>query len=147
MISSKLKDDFHNFVWNNDDTDLVLSSNYFSAYKRTFVLKLPIGTNAFSFGIIVIGRGVRHKSMVMHEYGHKLQLKKYGLVYYLTKIAIPSVTANILSRKGKLPYDYYGSRWEAEADQLAGVIRKSRNKPWPEHMCRSYKALLKLFWK
>ena len=64
---------------------------------------------------------------------------------YITKIAIPSVTANMLDRQGRLPYDYYGSHWEAEADRLGGVFRSNNNTPWPEDAYNSYWDLIKLF--
>ena len=45
---------------------------------------------------------------------------------------VPSVTAFALDEMGKLPFDYYSSPWEAEADVHGGVIRGTFEKPWTE---------------
>ena len=45
---------------------------------------------------------------------------------------MPFVIANILDQMGKLPYDYYGSSWEAGADELGGVYGTEDDTPWPE---------------
>ena len=50
------------------------------------------------------------------------QLEQLGLQDYLLLVAIPSVTANILDRMRILPYDYYSSPWEYEADLAGGVV-------------------------
>ena len=63
---------------------------------------------------------------------------------YIIDVAIPSVTANILDRMDKLPYDYYGSKWEHEADVLGGVEGR-RYTPWPECAYTSYRDLITLF--
>ena len=60
-------------------------------------------------------------------------------------VALPSLTANILWRMGKLPFDYYGSPWESEADAKGGVLRYSENTPWPAGSYNSYWDLIKLF--
>ena len=56
---------------------------------------------------------------------------------------IPSVTAFALDKMGKLPYDYYGSPWETEADRYGGA--SNNDEPWPEEVCDSYMDLIKLF--
>lgn len=131
----------------NEDVEKVLKSRFCSFYKGVLVLKAPIGLNGISFGLIILGSKVRSKELLLHEYGHVLQLKKLGFWKYLFKIFIPSVTASILDKKGRLPYDYYGSPWEAEADTLAHVARVKNNTPWSQEAYTSYKDLLKLFRK
>lgn len=86
----------------------------------------------------------------------KISLKGYSNGNYRKKCwkgiecSIPfqnSVTANLLEKMGKLPYDYYGSPWEAEADRLGGVHRTENNTSWPDGACRSYGDLLKMFFR
>lgn len=128
----------------NTDIDKVLNARHFSSYMGVPVIKLPMGDCGMSLGVIFLGKDVKSRELLLHEYGHRLQLKNMGFFRYLFKIFIPSLTANILWRKGKLPYDYYGSPWEAEADTLGGVMREKANRPWPEGTT-SYKNLLKMF--
>lgn len=108
-------------------------------------MKLPIGNNAASFGIIILGADVTSPTTIRHEYGHKRQFDNMGLVKYTVDVAIPSLTANILDRLDKLPYSYYGAPWEAGADYLGGVNRTTNNAPWPEDAYHSYWDLIKLF--
>ena len=82
-----------------------------------------------------------------HEYGHKMQFDDRGIIDYTFKIFLPSITANILDRMGKLSYDYYGSPWEAEADILGGVNRYYDNTLWPENAYNSYWDLIVMFWE
>ena len=137
--------DIKNYDKNNESETKVIEANYFSSYKGTFVVKPPIGGNAASFGIMIIGDEVTSTNTVKHEYGHKVQLDNMGWSDYISKVAIPSVTANILDRMGKLPYDYYGSPWESEADRLGGVNRTTNNIPWPDDAYHSYIDLIKMF--
>ena len=127
----------------NEDIEKVLSSRFLSYYKGTPVFKAPIGYNAVSIGIIILGRKVKSANILLHEYGHTLQLKSMGFFRYLLKIFIPSITANILDKLGKLPYDYYGSQWEKEADILGHVSRKCSD--WPNDAYNSYSDLIKMF--
>ena len=130
---------------NNTSEKAVLEARFFSYYKGAFVLKLPIGKNAASFGILFIGRKVTDTNVVKHEYGHRIQLKKMGFFRYFSRVAVPSVTANILYKMKKLPYDYYGSPWESAADFFGGVDRKTGGNIWPAGAYNSYSDLLKLF--
>lgn len=129
----------------NENEQAVIDAHYFSAYKNTLVIKPPIGDKAASFGVIILGNGRRDTDTVKHEYGHRVQLDNMGIGKYITDVAIPSVTANILQRKGKLPYDYYGSIWESEADRFGGVNRTTDGTPWPEGSYNSYWDLIQLF--
>lgn len=73
-------------------------------------------------------------------------MSNMGIIDYTAKVAIPSITINILDRIDKLPYDYYGAPWEAAADQLGGVNRTYNNTPWPEGAYNSYFDLVRMFW-
>ena len=137
-IVRNIKDDLLNFNTNNTDEKKVLASHYFSAYKKKLVVRLPIGTNAFSFGILFLGNEVDKRSdsmtTVQHEYGHTQQFEQLGMGKYLTSVAIPSVTAYHLDAAGKLPYSYFTAPWESEADAHGGVNPDTRNNviPWSE---------------
>ena len=140
----RIIEDKCNFDFDNDDEKKVLQSHYYSAYKRTLVIKVPLCASGLSIGIIFLGTKVKDENLVKHEYGHRLQLKNMGLFRYLKKVFFPSVTANIINRLGRLPYDYYGSLWESEADRLGEVKRKKSVVLWPEEACKSLKDLLKM---
>ena len=129
-----LATDIRNYDINNTDPQKVIDAHYFSAYKGQFAVKLPIGEDAFSFGIMGIGNDIddikntEHINTILHEYGHYLQLQEMGWWNYICDVAIPSVTGNRLESKGKLKVggtaiNYYSQPWEYEADQLGGVVR------------------------
>ena len=144
QMLKKLRNDFKNFNYNNQDEMNVIQAHFISSYKRTLVIKVPFCASGLSFGVIFLGSKVGDVNLIRHEYGHRIQLKKMGVFRYIRKIFIPSITANLLDRLGKLPYDYYGSPWEAEADRLGEVRRKKPAKAWPEEACRSYRDLIKM---
>ena len=69
---------------------------------------------------------------VRHEHGHQKQSLMLGPLY-LIFIGLPSVVGNIVDRiryryfkKYYDPEFYYKQPWEAWADKLGGVVRKSR---------------------
>lgn len=101
-----------------------LGSKVFSRYNGRLVVRLPIGRNAFSCGIIVLGHKLAYNEAgirtLKHEYGHILQLKAMGYFRFIRYIAIPSM-------KGywtKVSHaDYYSQPWEYGADKLGGVNR------------------------
>ena len=124
-----IKEDFKNYDKINENEEKVFKSKLFSSYKGTFVLKTPF-RSSFSFGIIALSKRQQNAETLKHEYGHRLQLRKMGLFKYIKRVAIPSVKAYRLHRKGKLTLDYYGSPWEHEADALGNVNRKTNNTPW-----------------
>ena len=140
----RLKEDILQFHCNNMDPKKVIKATYFSAYKKTVIVKVPFSRSGLSIGIIFLGNKAKDENLVKHEYGHRLQLEQMGLFRYLKKVFFPSVTANLLDRLGRLPYDYYGSPWEAEADRLGGVKRKRSVKLWPENAGKTVKDLLKM---
>ena len=70
---------------------------------------------------------------VRHEHGHQIQSLILGPLYLIV-IGLPSIIGNIVFRiKDKYfkkyydPYSYYKQPWEAWADKLGGVVRKSNN--------------------
>ena len=129
--------DVRAFSRKNESEAAVLASHVFSAYRGTFVLRLPMRGNAASFGIIFLGNRVRSADTVRHEYGHRLQLRSMGLFRYIARVAVPSVRANLLDRRHRLPFAYYDSAWEAEADRLGGVVGRKCDKV----ACRSLREL------
>ena len=144
-VRDNIEEDIYIYDKNNTSEEKVLEAHYFSSYKGSFVVKLPIGKNAASYGVMFIGDEVTSTDTVKHEYGHIVQFQNMGFWDYTLEVAIPSVTANILDRQGKLPYDYYGSKWEAEADRLGGVQRSTNNIPWPDGAYNSYNDLIEMF--
>ena len=76
---------------------------------------------------------------------HFLQYKEKGRDAYVSEVAIPSITINILDRIGRLRYDDYGAPWEADADRRGGVVRTTWNTPWPDGAYNSHDDLFKMF--
>ena len=141
-----LKEDKNNYDSQNELESAVYNANYFSSYKGAFVLKTPFKAS-FSFGFIGLSRVQQNSTTLNHEYGHYKQFENVGFGNYFTDIAIPSVTANILHRVGKLQYDYYTSPWESEADMLGGINNRARIHPtsWEDGGYNSYFDLIKMF--
>ena len=108
----------------NTDEQVVLDAKFLAFYKGVPVIKLPIGTNAFSFGFIFLGDEVDKRedpiATVQHEYGHSIQFLLLGPVKYTTTVAIPSVIGFLNETD-----DYYSQPWEYMADQLGGVKSRS----------------------
>ena len=104
----------------NEDEQVVLNAEYFAFYKGVPVVKLPIGVNAFSFGVIFLGNEVRDSDTVQHEYGHSVHLSQIGIINYTTKAFLPS----LLGFWSGVDYDkYYSQPWEYIAEVLGGVER------------------------
>ncbi|GEM_PF-6075225 len=114
-------------------------------YNGKRVFTLPIGANAFSFYAVFVGKKADTETNVRHEYGHTRQLEILGFWRYLRRVAFPSLTANLLARLHKLPFDYYSSKWEHEADIFGGVKRGLRMQPEPRY--DSFCGLIPLFFK
>lgn len=109
----------------------------YSFYNGVLVLKLPIGKNAASFGIILMGDEVSDADTVRHEYGHIEQLNNEGWLACILTIALPSLAGNMMLRMGKIDHTtYYSLPWEYEADKYVGVIRKRTS--WADDMCNDY---------
>ncbi len=130
-IIQPIAEDVENFDINNTDEEVVFKSNFFSSYKGTVVVKTPFDAS-FSFGFIGLSVRQQNSNDLNHEYGHKVQLDNMGWINYIVKVARPSITANILDRIDMLPFDYYSSPWENEADINGGVIRPTFKDPWTE---------------
>ena len=126
-----LREDIRNLDLMNEDEQKVIDATYISVYKQVLVIKLPMGYNGASFGAIFLGDKITSLQTVRHEYGHTRQLRDMGLYLYVVDVAIPSILGTILDREDRLPYDYYGSYWEAGADELGHVSRSMGNEKWP----------------
>ncbi len=134
-VISNVVDDVSNFDISNTSEETVLEAHYFSAYKGTIAFKLPIGTNAFSFGFMFIGDKVGDKGLdpiniIKHEYGHSVQFREIGMLNYLKFVAIPSVLGCVF----KVDYDvYFSLPWERIADKFGGVdnrVKRDRETPY-----------------
>ena len=139
-----LREDKNNYDSQNELESVVYEANYFSSYKGAFVLKTSFKAS-FSFGFIGLSRAQQNSTTLNHEYGHYKQFKNLECWNYFTDIAIPSITANVLHRLGKLQYDYYTSPWESEADALGGVNNRARihENSWEDGGYNSYFDLIK----
>lgn len=131
-VVNNIQEDIETCGKDNVTAKEVIDSNYFSCYKGVPVVRCP-GDIGFSFGIIVLGKGLSNPNIVKHEYGHRLQLNEMGVINYTAEVALPSVTAWLVDviTGGNLPFDYYTSPWEAGADRLGGVEgRKYEKRDW-----------------
>lgn len=117
----KLIADFKNFNLKNEQEQVVIDSNYFSAYKGKLVLR----TNRSRSGSISIlfitrkGKPALIKELIRHEYGHTEQLRQLGLLRYLLFIGIPSW------KQWKKEVPYYERPWEITADLFGGVTTRN----------------------
>ena len=118
-----IKEDIENYDKDNDNESVVLEANYFSSYRGTFVIRFPLEI-AFSYGFILLGYG-KDETSLKHEFGHKVQFDTMGIKDYTLNVALPSFVASWAHAFGMLPYDYYTSPWESEADSHGGVIRET----------------------
>ncbi len=140
-----LRADFRNYDRENTDSAAVLSARFFSCFRGVFVQKLPIGRNAASFGVILLGSKVKTERVLLHEYGHRLQWNRLGFFRYVRRVALPSVTENLLDRMGKLPLPYYGSPWEREADELGKACALTA--PWRNGAPTRFRELFPLLFR
>ncbi|MBQ8611151.1 MAG: hypothetical protein IJ412_05500 [Oscillospiraceae bacterium] len=135
----KLMEDIRNFDLDNTDENIVLESNFFSAYKGVPVLRLANAKSSVSFGVIGLQKEKANKMLLNHEYGHTLQLDEKGALAYTLSVAIPSVVGFIFDESLFGDFSYYGAPWEAEADQLGGVTDRTIDKaPWPDAWYTGY---------
>ncbi len=136
----------------NDSEETVLNSDLpFAFYKGRIVIKLPIGKSAFSYGAMFIGTGNQADENVIntvkHEYGHTVQMERYGLPAFTIMAAIPSLYGYYTD----VPYDqYYNQPWEYEADYFGGVVRDShttaaaRYRPKYAAICTAVSSLVSI---
>jgi len=119
-LDGELVEDIVNFDEDNQSEEKVLESNYFSSYKGVLVFRVPIGKNAFSFGVMFIGDEINDITTVQHEYGHAVQYDEIGIYKYIKYVAIPS----LYGYWSNVPYEeYYSQPWEYGADLYGGVVR------------------------
>ena len=142
--ANNLKTDLENFDINNTEETVVMNSNYVSAYNGHIIIRAGKDFG-LSFDVIILGRD-NVANDLKHEYGHALQLEERGILGYTFDIALPSVTAFFLNELDKLPYDYFTSPWEREADILGGAKRFEREDPWTEED-GYFPELFKLFFE
>ena len=106
----------------NTKEEPVLRSKNVSFYKGVPVVRTN-GSRSGYFGAIFLTRETNSRSnpedMLRHEYGHAVQMKKLGVVKYLTNILIPSW------REWGSNQDYYSREVEITADVLGGVESRS----------------------
>ena len=106
----------------NSDEDVILSSQYSAFYKGILVVRLPIGTDAFSLGpIICLGNDVSSQETVRHEYGHSVHYSIIGPDKYFRYVFVPSL---IGYWSGVSYGEYYSQPWEYTADILGQADRK-----------------------
>ena len=126
-IIQKFGNDFKGFSRKNDDEDVVIKANYFSAYKKKFVIKKAgFGDRSFNFIILFISRNLSagdeaSRDIVRHEYGHTIQYDRLGPVAYYRHIGKPSMASAVA---GDL---YYEQPWEVFADVEGGVISRKHD--------------------
>jgi len=126
-IFKKLGSDIKGFNRKNNDEDTVLNANYFSMYRKKFVIKKAgFKDRSFSFGILFISPNLRAGSdagrdIVRHEYGHTIQLKKLGLGAYFKYIGKPSMASTVAGNR------YYEQPWEVFADVEGGVTSRKHD--------------------
>ena len=138
-------DELINADKSNCDVNVVMQADYFAYYEEHLVIKV----NAYfyaSFNVIIVDRNT-DINIFKHEYGHALQYEKLGFKQYLTEIAIPSIVAWGVRENGLLPFEYYSSPWESEANSYGGVkLSDSRRRSWTEADGK-YNYLLDLLFK
>ncbi len=104
----------------NTDEQIVIDAKYIAFYRGVPIIKIPIGKDAFSFGIIFMGDEVKSEDDIQHEYGHSVHFSQTGIVGYLSKSAIPSL---IGFWSGVKYPKYYSLPWERIADIFGEVNR------------------------
>ena len=105
----------------NTDEQTVLDADDIAFYNGVPVAKLPIGTGAFSFGIIFLGDNVGARSdsiaTVQHEYGHAKHYQMIGPLSYASTVFVPSVAGYHLGGK-EYKNNYYSYVYEYTANVL-----------------------------
>ena len=116
----------------NTDPQAVLDGGVVTFYKGTPYIKLPIGTAAFSFGVVFIGDEVGTRSdaieTVLHEYGHSVHFSQIGAANYFIYVAIPSLVGYWTDVEYA---DYYSQPYEYIADLFGKVERHHEGSPYP----------------
>jgi hypothetical protein len=110
--------DIENFNWFNEDEQVVLHSNIFSAYKGQLVIRHNFNDRSMSLGIMFLQKYENSADIVRHERGHLDQMLELGFLKYLVGIGIPSVTSEVVGS------EYYNQPHEIGADYSGGVSRE-----------------------
>ena len=110
----------------NTSEQKVLDAKVGTFYKGVPVVKLPIGTDAFSFGIIFLGNDVGKRldaiETVRHEYGHAIHYRMAGALSYTVTAFVPSVIGYHFGGE-EYQANYYSQVYEYTADVLGNVNR------------------------
>jgi len=104
----------------NQDASIAKEAKVLSFYKGSTVVRQDIIGTCSAFGTIWLKNG--DETTIKHEYGHSIQERLLGPLYWTT-IAIPSVTFNKFGSNKDI--DYYSTPWERTADLFGGVSRES----------------------
>ena len=133
----------------NSDEQVVLNAEYIAFYNGVPVIKLPIGTDAFSFGVIFLGNDVGKRkdpiATVRHEYGHALHLRLAGEVSYTVFAFVPSVVGHHFGGE-EYQKNYYSQIYEYTADILGNVSRPDYTySPTTENWFATYLLFTMLF--
>ncbi len=130
----KLLRDLENYDITNTNGEVVIASNYISAYKGKLVIRHSLSdvfgdsiTSCAIMGTIFLNRNVteeinKTENVLNHERGHLAQEEILGPRAYWEYIALPS-----LKHRNPQIY-YYNQPWERGADDFGGVSR-SRHTP------------------
>ena len=115
----------------NTDIQAVLEAEHFAFYKGTLYVVVPIGQEAFSFGVVFMGDQVNNRSdaiaTVQHEHGHSVHFSQIGPINYLNYVAIPS----LLGYWTNVPTEeYYSQPYEYVADRFGNVQRTNNGMPY-----------------
>ena len=125
-VVKDLQEDYANFNRNNQDENVVYKAHYFSGYKGAIVVKHSvIGSSFAASGTIFLKHSHQNSDSLNHEYGHLLQEKDLGWIYYV-RIAIPSMLNSYKNKPGN-EHVYYSQPWEYDADRRGGVTRTYSN--------------------
>ena len=136
VFDSQIQKNMDDINWNpfNADGDMVVTSTKVSFYKGVPVFKHSIKdvTSGSFWGVIAFKKGDGNKTL-NHEWGHAVQFWLLGAQKYLG-IALPSLTANLLSRDVSNPIgsflddNYYSLPWERTAEFFGGLKNGDRAK-------------------
>ena len=136
-------ENIYDYVTNTDE-EVVLEADGIAFYNGVPVIRLPIGWNAAFYGVIFLGDKYTNnqygRDTLNHEYGHSLQMDKYGPLLFTTNVATPSLVGNGLNRLGWLPCNYFSLPWEHEADILGGVTR-ANYETWAPGLTKVYSLI------
>ena len=92
-----------------------------SQYRDAFVFRnTGILTGVGVGGFIILNESYPD-FVVKHEYGHLGQERELGALY-LPLVALPSITWNLLSRAGVLPWSDYYNRWPENDANARGDV-------------------------